>query len=678
MPENERRLARLMAPLGRSVRHMRYVGKWVVLGALIGLVAGLAAITFYAAIELATHLFQEGIAGYSPPRPAGEGHTVVTSATRRLLFPLSTALGGLLAGILVTRLAPEAEGHGTDAAIACFHQSGGQTRARASLVKLVASAITLGSGGSGGREGPTAQIGAGFGSLLGRLLGLEARDRRIAVAVGIGAGIAAIFRAPLGGAILSAELLYRRDFETDALAPGLVGSIVAYTLFAAVYGWQPVFGNQPGLAFTEPVQLFYYAVLGLAVGLVGILYIKTFYGMQKLFANLPLARILKPALGGLLVGLIGLAVPQATGVGYGWVQFLMLPNQSAVPLLVILALPFLKILTTSLSIGSGGSGGIFGPGLVIGAGVGVTGWSLLHQVLPGMPVNPAPFVVVAMMSLFGSVAHAPLAMMLMVGEMTGSYGLLAPAMITVSLASVVVGDRTIYTSQPATRADSPAHRLSYSFPLLATLRVSEALDPPSGLILPPSTPVAAARVMLQGADDLEALVVDGAGILLGLVTARTLGENEDEARPIGAMAGVAPSIDSDETLDTALSLFAQHRTQRLAVVDVDRPGRLLGILTMAGITRAYARYANAEVRRLGSVGDNTLPRELTLTAGDQAVGVAIRDLGLPPRVLIISIRRGDRTLIPSGKTVLIAGDALTLLCTPDTAAAAIAALHGHA
>lgn len=656
---------------------MRYLGKWVVLGVLIGLVAGLAAITFYTAIRLATHLFQGGIAGYLPPSPAGEGRTVVTHATRYWLLPLSTTLGGLLAGILVVRLAPEAEGHGTDAAIACFHQRAGQMRARAGVVKLVASAITLGSGGSGGREGPTAQIGAGFGSLLGRLLRLETRDRRIAVAAGIGAGIASIFRAPLGGAILSAELLYRRDFETEALAPGLVGSIVGYTLFASVYGWQPVFGNQPGLTFAEPIQLLYYAVLGVTVGLVGILYIKTFYGIQAIVARLPLTALLKPALGGLLVGLIGLAVPQAVGVGYGWVQLLMLPKQTAVPLLVILVLPFLKILATSLSIGSGGSGGIFGPGLVIGAGVGAAGWSLFHHVLPGMPATPAPFVVVAMMSLFGSVAHAPLAMMLMVGEMTGSYGLLAPAMITVSLASVVVGDRTIYTSQPATRADSPAHRLSYSFPLLATLRVRDALDPSRGLCLPPATPVAAARIQLQGAGEREALIVSGDGTLLGWVTERALRAETDEGRSVEALAGAAPCIESDETLDTALGLLAQHRTHRLAVVDADHPGRLIGILTMEGITRAYTQHASAEVRRLGSLGDDTLLQEVTLATGDRAAGMAIHDLGLPPQVLVISVRRGDRTIIPSGRTALDTGDVLTLVCTPGTATMAIAAIRGQ-
>lgn len=484
----ERRLARLLAPAGRATRQMRSFGRWIVIGALIGVAAGIGAIVFYAAIDLCTRLFQGGIAGYMPPGPAGEGRTIVTPATRYWLFPLSTTLGGLVAGAIVTRLAPAAEGHGTDAAIATFHEGAGEMDPRIPIVKLVASAITLGSGGSAGREGPTAQISAGFGSLLGRVLRLDVRDRRIAVATGIGA----IFRAPLGGAVLSAELLYRSDFEPDALAPALIASIVGYTIFAAVFGWTPVFGNQPGLTFDHPLQLLYYAVLGLAVGLVGILYITVFYALQGFFARLRLSPYLKPALGGLLVGLIGLVVPQAAGVGYGWVQFLMRPDQAAVPLLVILLLPFLKILTTSLSIGSGGSGGIFGPGLVVGAGVGAGLWGLGHTLLPGMPATSAPFVVVAMMSLFGAVAHAPLAMMLMVGEMTGSYGLLAPAMVMVSIASVVVGDRTIYTSQPATRADSPAHRVGMSFPLLRALRVRDTMAKPR-LVLAPDTPLHESR-----------------------------------------------------------------------------------------------------------------------------------------------------------------------------------------
>jgi len=672
----ERRLARLLAPAGRATRHMRSFGRWIVLGALIGVAAGVGAIVFYAAIDLCTRLFQGGIAGYMPPGPAGEGRTIVTPATRYWLFPLSTTLGGLVAGALVTRLAPAAEGHGTDAAIATFHEGAGEMDPRIPIVKLVASAITLDSGGSAGREGPTAQISAGFGSLLGRVLRLDVRDRRIAVATGIGAGIGAIFRAPLGGAVLSAELLYRSDVEPDVLAPALVASIVGYTLFAAVFGWTPVFGNQPGLTFNHPLQLLYYAVRGLAVGLVGILYIRVFYGLQGFFARLRLSPYLKPALGGLLVGLIGLVVPQAVGVGYGWVQFLMWPDQTAVPLLVILLLPFLKILTTSLSIGSGGSGGIFGPGLVVGAGVGAGLWGLGHTLLPGMPATPAPFVVVAMMSLFGAVAHAPLAMMLMVGEMTGSYGLLAPAMVTVSIASVVVGDRTIYTSQPATRADSPAHRLSMSFPLLRALRVRDTMAKPR-LVLAPDTPLHETRARMEAAGLVEAVVVEADNTLVGLITSRSLARAAGEQ---GATAGTAAvptlSIESDETLDTALGLLAHHGVHRLPVVDSDTPLCPAGMLSTADIARAYAAHSGGEARRLGLLTPGTTLRAVTIADGERAAGRAVSDLGLPPHTLIVSIERNGATLIPQGGTVLVAGDALTVLTMPESAAQVDVALRG--
>src|SRR5437763_10747956 len=199
----------------RSFESPRYLLKWLLISTLIGLVAGIGAIAFYAAIHFATGAFLGQIVGYLPPDPAGEGKTTVMpfwSAARPWLLPIVTAAGGLLAGIIVFSLAPEAEGHGTDAAIAAFHQ-GKPIRARIPLIKLIASAITIGSGGSGGREGPAAQISAGFGSLLGSLLHLDIQDRRIAIATGIGAVSGAIFRAPLGAAVLAAEILYKNDIR---------------------------------------------------------------------------------------------------------------------------------------------------------------------------------------------------------------------------------------------------------------------------------------------------------------------------------------------------------------------------------------------------------------------------------------------------------------------------------
>ena len=310
--------------------------------------------------------------------------------------------------------------------------------------------------GSAGREGPAAQISAGFGSLLSRRLQLSPQDSRIAVAVGVGSGIGAIFRAPLGGAVLGAEILYRDDLEPEALFPSLVASIVGFSVFGAVEGFDPIFGTLNSAVFDRPVQLVYYAVLGIAAGLVGRLYSRGFYGVVSLRHKLPGPDMLKPAIAGVAVGLIGLAFPAVLATGYGWLQRGMQNGLPDLALWMVLALPFVKILATSLSIGSGGSGGIFGPGMFIGGFVGLGLWRLLHDVAPGMPALPAPFIVVGMIACFGSIAHAPLGLMLMVAEMTGSLALLPPAMVAVGLATLMVGDDTIYESQLRSRADAPA------------------------------------------------------------------------------------------------------------------------------------------------------------------------------------------------------------------------------
>ncbi len=448
--------------LGRSlsqrVAAMSFLRKWLLLGALLGVVAGLGAVLFHLALTFATHVFLGLILGYRVPTPFAEGNSPgsLHLPSRGWLLPLVVASGGLLAGILVFTFAPEAEGHGTDAAISAVHHNPRGVRARAVLVKIVASALTIGSGGSGGREGPTAQISAGFGSLLARALDLSPTDGRIAVSVGIGSGIGSIFGAPLGGAILSAEILYREDIGVSALIPGIIASIIGYTVFSAFFGFTPLFGSAAaGYHFQHPLQLLWFAILGVVCGFVGLLYSKSFHGGVAAFAKLPGSRVLEPALGGLLVGLIGLAIPEVLGTGYGWIQQGLGPQLLRIPLWIVLLLPLAKIVATTLSIGSGGSGGVFGPGMVIGAFVGAAAWRLLQPIAPGVTHDPGPFVAVAMMACFGSIARAPLAVMLMVSEMTGSFQVLAPAMVAVGIASMIVShfDDTIYRSQPRSRRE---------------------------------------------------------------------------------------------------------------------------------------------------------------------------------------------------------------------------------
>jgi CIC family chloride channel protein len=252
--------------------------------------------------------------------------------------------------------------------------------------------------------------------------------------------------------------LQQEDLEVEAIIPALIASIVGYSTFGLWSGWNPIFTPPTNLAFNSPPQLLYYVLLGILCGLLGLLYAHGFYGITHLFQRLRLPNWIKPAIGGLLVGLIGLLVPQTLGMGYGWIQVSMGSELLSLPLWVVVLLPFAKILTTGLSIGSGGSGSIFGPGMVIGGMTGAFLWRISYHVLPGLPTTPGPFVIVGMMALFGGIAHAPLAVMLMVAEMTGNLSLLAPAMIAVSLSYLIVGQATIYSKQLDSRADSPAHR----------------------------------------------------------------------------------------------------------------------------------------------------------------------------------------------------------------------------
>ncbi|HDJ67269.1 MAG TPA: chloride channel protein, partial [Nitrososphaeria archaeon] len=387
----------------RAIVARHYFRKWIPLSVIIGVAAGFSAIAFYEMLRHATTTLLTGIAGYHPPAPAGEGETFFKFPETPCLIPLVTCIGGLISGLLVYLFAPEAEGHGTDAAIDSFHNKQGEIRMRVPLIKMVASAITIGSGGSAGREGPIALTSAGVASIVGKLFKLTEKDRRIAVAVGIGSGIGAIFRAPFGGAILAAEILYLRDLEIEALVPSFIASVIAYSIFSMVYGWQPIFESGEQYLFKDPLSLIYYAFLGVLCGLIGILYVKSFYGVKSLFDRWRIPNVFKPAVGGLLLGIIGIWIPHILGTSYGWLQKVILGDFSAVSASLIIAIIFLKIVATALTVGSGGSGGVFAPALVIGGMTGAATWLLFHSLGMMPEASPAPYVIVGMMAFFGGV-----------------------------------------------------------------------------------------------------------------------------------------------------------------------------------------------------------------------------------------------------------------------------------
>jgi CIC family chloride channel protein len=581
----------------------RYLTRWLFIAGLVGVVAGVGSIVFFSAISWATHYFMGMGAGYIPPASAGEGQTIVSAITRRWMIPVITTLGGLLSGLIVYKLAPEAEGHGTDAAIEAFHQKEGLIRARIPIIKLVASAITIGSGGSAGREGPTAQIAAGFGSLLGKLLKLSVRERRIALAAGIGAGIGSIFKAPLGGALLSTEVLYLQGFEIEALVPALIASEVGYLIYASWSGFTPIFGEQNTI-FNDPYSIIYYVALGIICGLVGIAYPRVFYGIRDFFRSLHIPNHFKPAIGGLAVGLLGLFLPQVLGMGYGWLQIVMNPT-TILPIGLMIALAFAKIVATSLSIGSGGSGGVFAPGLFIGGMLGASLWAGLHQVVPHLPTSPEPMVVVGMMALFAGVARAPLAVMLMVAEMTGNYTMMIPAMVAVGISYVIVGRNTIYESQVESPATSPAHKYEYSYPLLQQLRVKDAMSDEL-LSVHADTRVKEAQELLQ-TRHIKVLPVTGDNgdrSMKGIVALEDILQLAPDMRDRSNISEIMKTdvivAHPDETLDSVLERMTEHDISSLPVMANGATSPPIGMISRRDISRAYGQACAINKQYLNS------------------------------------------------------------------------------
>ena len=299
---------------------LQSTGKWFVLAAIVGFVSGLGAIAFQVLSQAVQHFVLEGLAGFHVGEAAAEyaffGHG--GGNFRPWMIIVVMGGGGLLSGLLVYTFAPEAEGHGTDAAIDSFHNKQGRIRWHVPIIKTLASAVTLGTGGSAGREGPIAQIGAGFGSFLAHWLKLSARDRRIMLSVGMAAGVGAIFRAPLAGALFAGEILYRdADLEADVIVPSAVSSAIAYCIYSfslpPALRFVPLFGQDVQFEVTGLWEMLPYTALTFVLVAAGVIYIRTFYAVHALFAKLHGYPHIRPMIGALLAAFSGLALYYAMG-----------------------------------------------------------------------------------------------------------------------------------------------------------------------------------------------------------------------------------------------------------------------------------------------------------------------------------------------------------------------------
>jgi chloride channel protein, CIC family len=618
-------------------------GKWAFYFVLIGLIAGFGSVVFHLLCQVGSHFFMDLLAGYRPPSPAGEAHLLAPTQTpfNRWMLLFLPALGGLVSGWLVYTFAPEAEGHGTDAAIDAYHNRGGFIRGRIPIIKTVASAITMTSGGSGGREGPIAQIGAGFGSFLATRLKLSDRQRRIMMAAGMGAGVGSIFRAPLAGALFAAEVLYRDpEFESEVIIPAGISSVVAYCVFCLFFGWGSLFDTHDYL-FRNPLELGPYTVLAFALAGAGFLYVKAFYGVQHLaHAMTRIPNYVKPAIGGLLTGAVGFFFPQTLSFGYGFAQ-LALDNQ--LPVFFLLTLGCGKILTTAFSIGSGGSGGVFGPSVVIGGALGGAVGRIFHGLMPGIVTHPGAFVVVGMAGFFAGVSSTPISSIIIVSEMTNSYHLLLPGLLVCALSYTLSRKWTIFEKQVPSKIDSNAHKGDFFVDILAAIRVRELTGQLRKVrLIPEDMTLKDFRKIFSSSDQQYFPVVDRDNRMTGIFSINDIrGVIFD--KEVGELVRMKDVANSDiifttpsEDLNEVFKKCTIRNLHRVPVVRDDDHSVLIGMLDR----REMIQFYNQRVQEIKA------GREIKATSADRGMGhlkdITVKEAMNPSPVPVSADMKLDR------------------------------------
>lgn len=586
--------------------------RWARLSVLIGGVVGLAAAGVYYVLTEASDALLHRLAGLDDPA-MGAGHELFLYGSREpqwwILLLFLPALGGLAAGLIVWKLAPETRGAGVDPIIDAYHNRDGQIRTRVPLVKLIASLFTLGTGGSGGREGPMAQIGAGFGAYVSRTLNLSAKERRLLVLAGAAGGVSALLRAPLGAALWSLEMLYRDDFESEGLFPCLVSSVTAYSVFTLIYGQGSLLHLPPGVSYAfEPAQLIFYAVLAVACAPLAVLWIKMLHGSRRrIWEPMKLPVWLKPALGGLALGALCLALPWVFSSGYGWMQDALMPIDSDARFLpvgykgfaLLLGVAVAKMVATSLTVSSGGSAGVFGPSLFIGGFIGGAFGLLFHELAPTVVSQPGAFVLVGMGAFYAATGKVPIATIILISELFGSYDLLVPLMFSEMITVVLLRRYSLFEAQVDHASDSPAHLADFTVDVLGDLRVAEHYTPGrASETIPLDMPISTFLEHVSSTADSFFIVSNKQGTLVGSVSlsnVRSIVSEQEFVEHVLVSDAMQPlfSLSPDLDLRDALGMFLETGYTHLAVIDGAEPNVVLGILSQQQVFSAY----NAEIRR---------------------------------------------------------------------------------
>jgi len=551
------------------------------LALVVGAGAGLGAVAFRYMIKGFTWLFTgHGQLGPNPhpssPWLPGLGMACV------LIAPV---LGGLIYGPVVARFAPEARGHGVPEVMLAVARKGGRIRPRVSVIKALASALCIGSGGSVGREGPIVQIGSALGSTVGQLARLNERRLRLLVACGAAGGIAATFNAPIAGVFFALEVILR-DFQTESFGVVVLSSVTASVIGRVAFG-SAAFLRLPQFQVHSGGEYLLYALLGVLGAAAGVAFIRVLYGGEDLADRIWRGPAwLRPAAGGIVLGLLLLALPQMYGVGYPVLDAAVAGHYAVGFLLLLLAG---KIVATTLTLAIGGSGGVFAPSLFMGAMLGSSFGQAFQSLIPGWVTAPGAYGLVGMGAVFAAAARAPITAVIIVFELTGDYAIILPLMLAVVVATglslLVTGD-TIYTLKLRRRGVDLDHRPSSGPMQLVTVR--EAMRPIPGSV-PPDMPLAQLADRFSSGDESALPVVDESGRLIGVVSADDLEPAlTDVGGPdtAGDLARPVPELRADSALEHAARLLGDSEEAGLPVL---RPeGReVAGWITHRDVLRAY-------------------------------------------------------------------------------------------
>ena len=582
---------RLRARLAQLVA--RGPGGLIGLALVTGVGAGLGAVAFRYMILGVTHLFT----GHRDYSAAGHAPNPLVPGLGIWFVVLAPVIGGLIYGPLIARFAPEARGHGVPEVMLAVNRRGGRIRPQVPLVKSLASAICIGSGGSVGREGPIVQIGSALGSLAGQLARVPESQLRLLVACGAAGGISATFNAPVAGVFFSLELILR-SFQAQSFGLIVLSSVTAAAIGRAAFG-NHHFLSMPTFNFSSPLELLLYAGLGVLACGVGLAFIRVLYGGEDLADRLWRGpEWLRPAAGGILLGLLLLAVPQMYGVGYPVLQHAVAGHYV---ILVLLALLAAKILATTLTMAIGGSGGVFAPSLFMGAMFGSAYGAAMHALLPHLAPAAGAYGVVGMGAVFAAATRAPITAVLIIFELTGDYNIILPLMLAIVVATALAGAvtrDTIYTLKLRRRGIDIDQREPTG--LMAQISVADAMGiAPSSLRADQTLSELIPRFAAQHQDSLP--VADPAGRLIGVLAAvdlqRAASAHPEQGALAGTLAHDAPPLHATDSLEDAVLALAAGGDDGLPVIGDDQ--QIVGWLTQRQLLDSYRKRTAA--REPGSI-----------------------------------------------------------------------------